>query len=1326
MRFRPARTALAAVLALLPSTIALPAAGAQAFSGQQPGLSLPREPVGPADGPDARTDGAKLPQPDAVLPPGWRESSDRAVTLDGDGTGLHVLTAKASNGYAWTTAATLAEPGYDADQWIGQSCVTASGTKAVVVYAPRQFVNKETLFDAGAFAAVVDLTSGKVTKLPERVSLAYHSPGCSTGEDVVLSRFTQPAGGVPTTELLTVDAAAGRVRATTGVPGQLTSAVRYGAGIAAAQGKDLVLVDSAGRTAPLVRGAADDGTPYQLRPEGGGGLAFAVPHGKQADIHRVADGKDTKVLTVGLGEIGLSRTSGGAVLLTGPQATAQTKGRKLPDSWRAVDAAAGSEASTGGELVISSATSGTEAAGAAIGGHAPDTAPPVRITGRSTATGKEFTFRVQPRATDSSGTNASPALGGTAAAPAGSRAPTGSRALAADSTDPGSTPADPDRACAVSRNDPTAQTYQPTPKQVEWAADLAVQNLLPARPGNWTNDGLPAYSPQTLFPQHPLSGGGRVPAQVLLGVLAQETNMWQASSHAPDGIAGNFEQGGYFGNSGTIDQITWANADCGYGISQVTDGMRRTDTQFSALQQKAITVDYAANIAAGLTILEDKWNQTRAAGVTANDGDPKYLENWWFALWAYNTGYHLPGEDNDPNVYGLGWVNNPMNPNYPPDRKMFLSASYDDAKTPNKWSYEERVLGWASTPLLRYDYNDKAYHSAYTRGKWDGGFSPQLGQPTVTLFCDASNNCDPSIQGKPGNPAGATPCTLLSLRCWWHKPVNWTKCSTYCGQEALAFTTVEPRPGATNPYPVDCTTSGLPANAVIVDDVPDSTTGPNSCATPKTWTSRGSLSFAFNPAVQNDRTVYPGKIDLHQIGGGFGGHYWFTHTRSEKVNGSPLTPSDPLVVTGTWTPPQMTGWIRVLVHLPSFGAQTQQATYTVYTGNTDDPSLAVEHRTIPTDHYGQQNAWVDLGVFDFYATPRVELSNLTLDGTGTDDVAWDAMAFSPLPGKPADIVVAMGDSYSSGEGSGSYAAESDNNYGNQSWDACRRSNNSWSRKTVLPGSGSSIGSRTDARDATLDYHSVACSGAVTAQFGSVAGGNVPAYWQQDGGQFWHEADGQFREVSQLQSGFLDSNTTLVTLTVGGNDAGFANVLQKCANPLTSCASQSYEDGIRGTIDGLEVSIKRVLTNIQTLAPHARIVLLGYPQILAAGSECNGLVAQFSSTETSMLGRLAQRFQDDDQAWVSQLRAGGMNVQFVPVIDAFAGHSACWGASGEWINTVVTGPNGQGDNPTVDIDNSNPMCLSATLCVSRESFHPNNGGTQAYANALAAALTGQRG
>jgi hypothetical protein len=40
-------------------------------------------------------------------------------------------------------------------------------------------------------------------------------------------------------------------------------------------------------------------------------------------------------------------------------------------------------------------------------------------------------------------------------------------------------------------------------------------------------------------------------------------------------------------------------------------------------------------------------------------------------------------------------------------------------------------------------------------------------------------------------------------------------------------------------------------------------------------------------------------------------------------------------------------------------------------------------------------------------------------------VAWDAVAFPPLSGKPADSVTQLGDSYASDTGVGAYYANSD-------------------------------------------------------------------------------------------------------------------------------------------------------------------------------------------------------------------------------------------------------------------------------------------------------------
>jgi hypothetical protein len=56
---------------------------------------------------------------------GWQHSADVAVTVSGDATGLHVLAAPESSGYAWRTVATLGDPAAQTDLWIGQARETS-------------------------------------------------------------------------------------------------------------------------------------------------------------------------------------------------------------------------------------------------------------------------------------------------------------------------------------------------------------------------------------------------------------------------------------------------------------------------------------------------------------------------------------------------------------------------------------------------------------------------------------------------------------------------------------------------------------------------------------------------------------------------------------------------------------------------------------------------------------------------------------------------------------------------------------------------------------------------------------------------------------------------------------------------------------------------------------------------------------------------------------------------------------------------------------------------------------------------------------------------
>ncbi len=1294
--------------------------------------------------------------PDATLAPGWKTSGDRAVTVSGDQNGLHILTANSSAAYQWNDVTTLSEPGFSTDMWIGNFCLT-DPSHAMVVYAPREFTNTGQLMEQGGFAAVVDLDNGKTTKLDFTASLAYFDPSCNTStHTAVFTAINDQAGK---TRLITVNDT-GKDTATTVTSGEVTSAVPTSSGIVAASGSELVQVNSNGTTRNL---AATSGSAFSLHTDAHGGVLFADLKGSTESIKRWSGAKATTLATGASGQVGIQSGQSGNVFLTGTPKTTST----LPAGVTRLKVPVTSTVSTTGALAVDTATSvnlpgqvanplQTVTAGAQ---------PPVTITASVAATGKSVDFSV-PTASGSTSDLASPALtsagSGTAATSGSGKTPALVKAQTVGS--PTST-IDDDRTCAISRNDPTQQAYQPTPNQVEWAVDMAIRGDLTSswvNQGDWrTTDGLGTVNPQGMFPLPSLTGGGRIPAQILLGILSQESNLWQAEEGALPGQTSSPLTGNYYGNpivSGTpptdpeaVWEINWATSDCGYGIGQVTDGMRVGQTSLTAAQQKAIALDYTSNIAESASILAQKWNelQTTTPPLTINNNSASKLEDWFAAVWDYNEGFNAPTGAGEP--WGLGWLNNPANPIYPPTRGPFLDGnisctngstaatgytncatntsltdgpSYADAAQPQNWPYEEKVIGWAMAPIdtgRSYDDNgnlNSGNTAGYSPAWWNSDYDRVNAKPPIATFCNTSNDC---------NISSPPPCETQKIQgCdqqhWFDQPATWkTDCATSCGNEYLTYQTLRVEPGNGKTSTPDCSTSDLPSNALIIDSV-SGQVPPMVDGCSKTWSDAGTLSFTFDADSAGD---YEGKEDFHQIGGGFGGHFWYASTRSVNTgvdniaadDGDPTVStmrqvlaapsvSGPMAVSGSWKlSNRLNAWTRVMVHVPDTGASTQEAIYTIHMGNG-----STENRIINT-HY-KANTWVSLGVFDFVPGSDfqgVTLTNYAYDGSADSTVAWDAMAFSPLPAKPADFVVQLGDSYSSGVGignfltntaTGPYAVQS-KIPADQGYNDCLRSQYSWIRQTVLPDNVAAIGTRSDDFDPTLDFHSVACNGAVTSDAD-------PALPGSSGGTMKLGGDGEFGEVPQLYSGDLDANTTLVAMTFGGNDAGFASTLTSCAEfgcPTTAAVEAKIQTAVQ--------NVSNLIGAVHAIAPNARIALLGYPTLFDTSN---------LACESIMLPSMSMSTIDGWSAYMTQEEqavAASTGATWVP--PNFSGAEDCDSPSG--INDYIAGPSS--DDPS---DNSCPLVNTTwtaiqktVLCASVQSFHPTLLGAQIYASALTNAL-----
>lgn len=295
---------------------------------------------------------------------------------------------------------------------------------------------------------------------------------------------------------------------------------------------------------------------------------------------------------------------------------------------------------------------------------------------------------------------------------------------------------------------------------------------------------------------------------------------------------------------------------------------------------------------------------------------------------------------------------------------------------------------------------------------------------------------------------------------------------------------------------------------------------------------------------------------------------------------------------------------------------------------------------------------------------------------------------------PSAKYVAMGDSFSSGEGTFNYDPSSG---------ACHRSPKSYPYYVA------------DRRDLGVPLFA-ACSGAQTNDFYNANPSNV----------------GEPAQLTQLSKG-----TQFVTLTIGGNDGGFLRVLSECAtypgNAGFGCSGNSslvnavrkHLAALAGTAtgtaeDGRKIeSLRNVYRSVHQHAPNAKIFVAGYPRLFGtdktryqaqsgapSGSICKMTLftvvdyadAQWMNSQAAALNNVIVQA-------VNAVRGEGVNIFYVPPA-LFSGHGQC-DTQEEWINTIVV----DGDFPV-----PHPM---------PESMHPNVTGQSAGYGAAFVVVMKQR-
>ena len=148
------------------------------------------------------------------------------------------------------------------------------------------------------------------------------------------------------------------------------------------------------------------------------------------------------------------------------------------------------------------------------------------------------------------------------------------------------------------------------------------------------------------------------------------------------------------------------------------------------------------------------------------------------------------------------------------------------------------------------------------------------------------------------------------------------------------------------------------------------------------------------------------------------------------------------------------------------------------------------------------------------------------------------------------------------------------------------------------------------------------------------------------------------DVLNKQLGSLSAATTYVTVTVGGNDAGFSQVISQCALPWPYTCWGNIDNAnsyIKNTLPG---TLDKLYDRIRALAPGARVLVVGYPRLFNE-SDCQS-IARISPGEQASLNDTA-----DLLATTLQARAVAHGFVFVDPRTAFTGHAVCDAV--EWIN-----------------------------------------------------------
>ncbi len=328
--------------------------------------------------------------------------------------------------------------------------------------------------------------------------------------------------------------------------------------------------------------------------------------------------------------------------------------------------------------------------------------------------------------------------------------------------------------------------------------------------------------------------------------------------------------------------------------------------------------------------------------------------------------------------------------------------------------------------------------------------------------------------------------------------------------------------------------------------------------------------------------------------------------------------------------------------------------------------------------------------------------NTSIVVSALDPARSQAYQVVVTPGIPRLTYLALGDSYSSGEGDIDKRANGSSYYipGTEGTDKCHLSNRSY---PYLLGNYLKVSSER--------MRSVACSGArvFPDYYGGAYNGQrneLSGKTEQQKTAIKEKALRDFTPGLLHQIDFVATyKPEMVTFTGGGNDIGFARIIEYCASsyklfgvaPINeTCAYASNKQmlaDLNGSIDSQYYHNRQFIEKIKEVSPGTKIYMVGYPQFVANGWSCLQQSPILNGQERKMLRASVSRLNN-----VLKKVARDTDVYYIDIEDSLSGGQICEGSK------YMTGP---------------VRTIAHNLSLRKDSnmYHPNAEGHKKIARAI---------